>query len=406
MYCSNQDYSGLQKYYNKYAKLINIDSLNGVGKTLAHHAVEGDNTEILVFLLEQGANIEIIDNVGHTPLLQAVKHKKYNCMKCLLNNFANPYITDVGGIYTTGRGSRVKCENVSIDESSDPIIVVFRQAGGKRNKIQETLTEYMHDLPIEFKFRFMVQAGKLSEIKELLKEFRGKYKERGQRIRFINSTDEKYGKSALHYAIEKKENEIILLLLKQFADPDLQDMAGNTPLHFAVIGDYYEGIHLLLFGKTSQRSGKFKFSYHGAAEDIQNKHGYTPEKIAQLLERKQILSLFENKRNPVKDESEKTKKISKARNDLSGYSSEPELKPRKVKKSKKRKKGHSGADSLDSQEDISGDPKAESKSKKTKKKRDEISHYDIIMPENREQSKRSRLKGSLRKALTRSSKPK
>jgi len=51
----------------------------------------------------------------------------------------------------------------------------------------------------------------------------------------VNLQDEK-GKTALHYAASSKQPELIELLQKYGADPNIQDGDGHTPLHIAAKG--------------------------------------------------------------------------------------------------------------------------------------------------------------------------
>ena len=53
------------------------------------------------------------------------------------------------------------------------------------------------------------------------------------------------GRTALHLAAQKGNKNIIQLLLKAKANPLNVDLAGNTALNFAILGDYTNLVPLL-----------------------------------------------------------------------------------------------------------------------------------------------------------------
>ncbi len=43
--------------------------------------------------------------------------------------------------------------------------------------------------------------------------------------------------TALHWAVKRANIDIAELLLKRNSDPDSRDLAGRTPLYFAIMSD-------------------------------------------------------------------------------------------------------------------------------------------------------------------------
>lgn len=71
----------------------NIDINDGVigSQTLLHIATSTNNIDAISFLLDKGANINIQDNRGRTPLISAIDNKHTTAYKLLLERGANRF---------------------------------------------------------------------------------------------------------------------------------------------------------------------------------------------------------------------------------------------------------------------------------------------------------------------------
>lgn len=58
-------------------------------RTLLHHASEYGQTEVIELLLKKGAQVNVIDSDGLTPLLLAIYEDQLDCAKLLLDHGAN-----------------------------------------------------------------------------------------------------------------------------------------------------------------------------------------------------------------------------------------------------------------------------------------------------------------------------
>ena len=278
----NKAYQSYQQFLHP--DFLSLNYLNSVNKAYIHYAVSNDHGEMIRYLLDKGANIEQADMFGRTPLLQALIEKKGKAVKALLKYNANPFMSNKRGNSREAEGSRIKFHPISEDEVSD--IFVLAALYGKR--MQKKLKSYINNLSEDTLLRFYAQAGRLEEMKKCIHEAR----DSGA---LINSVDLKSGKSALHYAVEEKELQVIATLFHiDGIDLNIQDCDGNTPLHEAVQGEYFEGVVLLIFGYTNTIKGDPQ-SDKGANGDIKNMQGYTPKEIAELLSYDAILTVFNNR---------------------------------------------------------------------------------------------------------------
>ena len=68
---------------------FNIDADLGGGRTALHCAADYGQTEIVKYLLSEGANVNALDKHGISPLLNAVFEGHTDCVKVLLEKGAN-----------------------------------------------------------------------------------------------------------------------------------------------------------------------------------------------------------------------------------------------------------------------------------------------------------------------------
>ena len=67
------------------------------GHTLLHDAVIMNNEELFEFLVKQGANLNVRDVNGYTPMLKAASIGRTEMVKTLLDNGVNPRHKDPFG---------------------------------------------------------------------------------------------------------------------------------------------------------------------------------------------------------------------------------------------------------------------------------------------------------------------
>lgn len=101
---------------------VDINSQNnGAGPVLGHAAYEG-HIEIIEILLKHGAEINLRDENGFTPLMNAVIGQKANSVKLLLERGANPNLT------IKGEKAEVSALKLAKLKGNKEIITILEQA--------------------------------------------------------------------------------------------------------------------------------------------------------------------------------------------------------------------------------------------------------------------------------------
>jgi ankyrin repeat protein len=76
-----------------------VDHANKKGETALFKASERGHTDIVAFLIDKGANVNVQTNVTkRTPLMYAVLKRRQDTAKLLLEKGADPNISDLQGI--------------------------------------------------------------------------------------------------------------------------------------------------------------------------------------------------------------------------------------------------------------------------------------------------------------------
>jgi ankyrin repeat protein len=73
-------------------KKLNIDARDGLGNTALHYSAHHDHPSTLVMLLEAGAQVNVQNNAGETPLHKAVAKGSIPCIKALVEHGGDPKI--------------------------------------------------------------------------------------------------------------------------------------------------------------------------------------------------------------------------------------------------------------------------------------------------------------------------
>ncbi|WP_341812443.1 ankyrin repeat domain-containing protein [Wolbachia endosymbiont (group A) of Conops quadrifasciatus] len=201
-----------------------------------HCAARKKSQEVLVFLIQEGAKVNLQGKDGKTPLHYAAENGYTQIVKILLAAKANVSMQDDRGFtpldYAVYHGDR-----------EIEMVKSLLRAGATNVQSKCGFTP----------LHYVAQRGYVQIIETLLKEGHAD----------VNVQD-KNGKTTLHYATDREGEHIQVtkVLLQKEAKVDVQDKDGKTPLHYAAENEYTQIAEALSKG--------------GAGVDVQDKDGRTP----------------------------------------------------------------------------------------------------------------------------------
>ena len=204
-------------YFNKGVNInASTNSLNNYFESsspphfdlLALSMYHKDNSNMVQALIDQGVNINFINEDGRTPLEFAISNGRINSARLLRNNGGK-----IGSIFSAALVG-------DLDAIKD-----FLNAGSDINKKDNNGQTVLHVAIIE---------GHEEIIKFLISK------------RVDLNIKDSSGSTALFYAVTKNQKNIIKLLLEKGANVDVKNNSLFTPLHKAALGGADEALELLL----------------------------------------------------------------------------------------------------------------------------------------------------------------
>jgi ankyrin repeat protein len=200
-----------------------IDILDSDERSILYFPIKYSYDELLDYLIEININtigvniIDIKDKFFNTPLHYAIKNKNIYAVKKLLENNASPNSPDNKGYNAL---------HLAIFTRDEEIIKTILQYIGSINSktiIGETALHLACNLQLGGISRYLIDKGINVNIQDTQHEF-----------------------SALHYAVNLNMFNTVEKLLKNKANPNSQDVFGNSPLHYVLIEENYNMIDLFL----------------------------------------------------------------------------------------------------------------------------------------------------------------
>ena len=130
----DKDVEGV-KFFSKVNR-SKINKVNIAGSTALNLAARGDNVEIISLLVRRGANVNIADNEGWTPLMKAARFGNYRAVKILLSRKSNSLKTnslDESALIHAANSQCFKCFTSIFDR--------MKSNGGKNIFLSEQLSK-------------------------------------------------------------------------------------------------------------------------------------------------------------------------------------------------------------------------------------------------------------------------
>ncbi|MES2951574.1 MAG: ankyrin repeat domain-containing protein [Pseudomonadota bacterium] len=180
------------------ARGANTDIADDAGDTPLHEAARNSRTSLVRMLLVR-ANPDVRNHVGRTPLHEAFAASAWDVADALLSKQAKLDIRDA-----LGRTALFECVRRAC-----PLLDRLAVAGAQFNTTDSSGNSLLHEVADNTMAQLLIGRGAPVDIKDA------------------------DGKTALHIASEKNNPALATLLLSKGATVNGRDNLGNTPLHFA-----------------------------------------------------------------------------------------------------------------------------------------------------------------------------
>ncbi|KAI6762512.1 hypothetical protein HG530_008492 [Fusarium avenaceum] len=232
-----------------YGHKMDTTACDLIGWTPLHYASLRGSEEVVLALIEEGAEVNAQGRDGKAPLHCAAMAGHLDIVRLLVEAGA---VTDVGDAFR-----------------ATPLQWAVRK--GYKSVVEYLWPQTSHKLR-DYKGRtalhLALAAGNITMVKTLL----------GQDPSADTEAKDRNGQAPLHYAAEKGQDKMVEFLVKSGADKEIQDHQRNTPLHYAARKGHVMMANFLINA--------------GASTEVRNIHKETPllaatwnghEGIAKLL---------------------------------------------------------------------------------------------------------------------------
>jgi serine/threonine protein kinase len=238
-----------------------INIRNKMGQTPLYYAIRGDNTDIAKSLIEKGADINNRDQMGQTPLYYAINEGNTIIVIILIEKGADINIRDSIGrtpldiaMLNDNITSRVYLVNLLIKKDADINIVknlIEKDAKNNDNEIPRYLFSALDSMDSNW-VKFLIKKGANVNLKDkngdtfLDIAYNGGFKDsiknhfgyKKRKFLIENGLDMKkiedeYAQIYLSEAIYARDLKVIEFLIKKDANINAKNDRGDTSLHYA-----------------------------------------------------------------------------------------------------------------------------------------------------------------------------
>lgn len=214
-----------------------LNLYNRFGKTALHIAVEENDKALVKRLLKAGASLYSVDKDLRTPLITAIAQNDTTMALLLIQHKANVNALSKGGWRPL---------HFAVKHANNVLVKALLKQGADRQQRLwngDTLTTLVkqHTTDRQYKLSHLLAVTKPSHTPNALlqaakwgkKARLEKLLQQGADINIANA----YGQTALHFAIEAINVDLVIWLLEQGANPNQADLYQQTPLEKALLPD-------------------------------------------------------------------------------------------------------------------------------------------------------------------------
>ncbi|XP_059809885.1 transient receptor potential cation channel subfamily A member 1a [Hypanus sabinus] len=260
--CLQGAFEAVKFMLSKYKGEKNIlHILDGIKQTPLHKAATYDSSDLVEYLIEQGADMNMTDSESRTPLLWATSHGAWNTVKTLVKrganvkiknnmqcNFLHLTVLQPKGLQNLSEEILQSVEVRELLNDKDingctPLHYVCKQ--GLTDSVVKMLalnvSLHLKTADKRSSLHFAASCGRLHTCKLLLQAINDS--------KLLNEGDEK-GMTPLLLAAQNGHTDVVQLLLRKGALL-MRDYKCWTALHYAAFGGYSRTMEVLLRCNTS-----------------------------------------------------------------------------------------------------------------------------------------------------------
>ena len=226
---------------------VDIEMRDEMGLTALHYAARAGLRSVVELLVKKGADVNVVTLQKYTPLHFAASRGHYEIVKFLLEHGASVDIRAKRGTPLVGAIENGHLEVVKLlldsgaDVSKMPTLILSAVSSGKEEMVRLLIERGVNDVNVKrwnglFALMQAVNKGLNNIVSLLLKN--------GADVNLKRDSD---NWTSLHLAVQKGDAEMVkVLLVATGIDVNAQDKDGNTPLHLAALQGHFDIVNLLL----------------------------------------------------------------------------------------------------------------------------------------------------------------